>query len=249
MRVLIAVLITLAGVILPLQSVSICATPESATSLGDVKTGYLNGDANGDFAVDISDAVFILSFAFAGGPDPTPLEAADLNCDAAVDISDVVYLLAYIFNGGQRPCPTSSPSGEMTSLSACRQPGDKVADGEKKSVPECISWEYDGGSILKINHLAAGFNCCANISTFVSVQGQYIHIYVDEEFEYDPCPCMCLHDLSYQIINLPPGRYGIRVQELYVPAGDSTVNCNIDLGSVPTSGMHCVERSMYPWVW
>ncbi len=65
---------------------------------------YLCGDANGDGAIDISDAVFLIQYIFAGGQAPNPIAAGDANCDQAVDISDVVYLIQYIFAGGPAPC-------------------------------------------------------------------------------------------------------------------------------------------------
>jgi hypothetical protein len=65
------------------------------------------GDANGDCAVDISDAVFLIQFIFAGGPAPGdcnyPIGLGDANGDCAVDISDAVYLIQYIFAGGDPP--------------------------------------------------------------------------------------------------------------------------------------------------
>lgn len=69
------------------------------------------GDANGDAAIDISDAVFLIQFIFAGGPPPGDCRGytygnGDANGDAAVDISDAVYLIQYIFAGGPAPvCP------------------------------------------------------------------------------------------------------------------------------------------------
>lgn len=69
-----------------------------------VGPSYVCGDANGDAAVDISDAVYLIAYIFSGGGAPDPLLAGDANCDSAVDISDVVYLIAYIFSGGQAPC-------------------------------------------------------------------------------------------------------------------------------------------------
>jgi hypothetical protein len=62
------------------------------------------GDANHDGSVDISDAVYSISYIFAGGPPPVPHVAGDANCDAGVDISDVVYLIQYIFANGPAPC-------------------------------------------------------------------------------------------------------------------------------------------------
>jgi hypothetical protein len=64
----------------------------------------LRGDANGDDAIDISDAVFLIAYIFSGGPAPSPLWRGDANCDGVIDISDAVYLIAYIFSGGPAPC-------------------------------------------------------------------------------------------------------------------------------------------------
>jgi len=72
--------------------------------LSDPHVPYVCGDANGDAAVDISDAVYLIAYIFSGGPAPNPLAAGDANCDAAVDISDAVYLIGYIFSGGPAPC-------------------------------------------------------------------------------------------------------------------------------------------------
>ncbi|TFH65586.1 MAG: hypothetical protein E4G91_01935 [Candidatus Zixiibacteriota bacterium] len=65
---------------------------------------YVFGDASGDGNIDISDAVYMISYIFSGGLPPDPLLAGDANCDGALDISDVVYLIAYIFSGGAAPC-------------------------------------------------------------------------------------------------------------------------------------------------
>ena len=64
------------------------------------------GDANGDATIDISDAVYLISYIFSGGLAPTPYAicSGDANCDCTVDISDAVYLISYIFSGGSAPC-------------------------------------------------------------------------------------------------------------------------------------------------
>ena len=65
------------------------------------------GDANGDGSVNISDAVYVISWIFAGGPGPVPVtEAGDMNCDGATNISDPVYLIQWIFAGGPGPACT-----------------------------------------------------------------------------------------------------------------------------------------------
>jgi hypothetical protein len=62
------------------------------------------GDANGDGSIDVSDAVFLVKYIFAGGLPPNPLSLGDVNCDHSIDISDAVYLIIYIFSGGAAPC-------------------------------------------------------------------------------------------------------------------------------------------------
>lgn len=65
---------------------------------------FVPGDANGDGIANITDAVFIIQWIFAGGDPPDPLEAADANCDGVANITDAVYLIEYIFNDGPPPC-------------------------------------------------------------------------------------------------------------------------------------------------
>ncbi|MBD3382807.1 MAG: hypothetical protein GF404_11505 [candidate division Zixibacteria bacterium] len=67
---------------------------------------YVCGDANGDESVDVSDAVMIINYAFAGGEPPDPIESGDTNCDEVVDVSDAVYIINYAFAGGNDPCDT-----------------------------------------------------------------------------------------------------------------------------------------------
>jgi aminopeptidase YwaD len=74
-----------------------------------VSEPYLCGDVNDDDAVDISDAIFIINYAFAGGPAPDPLESADVNCDSTVEVSDAVYIINFAFAGGSTPC---DPDGD-----------------------------------------------------------------------------------------------------------------------------------------
>jgi len=65
--------------------------------------GYIVGDTDGSGEIDIDDVVFLITYIFAGGPAPDPLEAGDADCSGAIDIDDVVYLIAYIFSGGPPP--------------------------------------------------------------------------------------------------------------------------------------------------
>jgi hypothetical protein len=67
----------------------------------------LCGDADGSGFVDIDDIVFLITFVFAGGPAPVPIEAGDADCSGGsvpIDIDDVVYLINYVFASGPEPC-------------------------------------------------------------------------------------------------------------------------------------------------
>ena len=63
----------------------------------------LCGDANGDDAIDISDAIYTLQYIFANGPEPNPYCRGDVNGDVLIDISDPIFLIQYIFAGGGVP--------------------------------------------------------------------------------------------------------------------------------------------------
>ena len=76
----------------------------SSGFLQDSGPSYICGDANSDGNVNISDAVYLIQYIFAGGPAPNPLTSGDANCDGMVNISDAVYLIVYIFGGGPAPC-------------------------------------------------------------------------------------------------------------------------------------------------
>jgi hypothetical protein len=64
---------------------------------------YMRGDANADGTQDLSDAVYVLSYLFSGGPPPTCIKSADSNDSSVVDLSDPVFLLGHLFLGGPRP--------------------------------------------------------------------------------------------------------------------------------------------------
>jgi hypothetical protein len=62
------------------------------------------GDADGSSVIDIDDVVYLIAYAFTGGPTPvTSLCCGDTDGSGGIDIDDVVYLVAYIFTGGPEP--------------------------------------------------------------------------------------------------------------------------------------------------
>jgi hypothetical protein len=69
-------------------------TIEKQDACGDVdKNGILN----------ISDAVFIISYIFGGGPAPEPLCLGDIDGNGFISISDAVAIINYIFGEGPAP--------------------------------------------------------------------------------------------------------------------------------------------------
>ena len=74
----------------------------AVTIMGET-VAYIAGDANGDGAINIGDAVYIISYAFRDGPAPDPLAAGDANCDGSVNVGDAVFIINYAFRGGPPP--------------------------------------------------------------------------------------------------------------------------------------------------
>ena len=69
-----------------------------------IEAYYRCGDADGSDVVNISDAVYLISYVFAGGAPPWPPESGDADESGIVTISDAVYLISHIFGGGPAPC-------------------------------------------------------------------------------------------------------------------------------------------------
>jgi hypothetical protein len=64
---------------------------------------FARGDANGDGALGVADAVAILLHLFRGAPVPGCLKAADVNDSSDLDIADPLALLFFLFAGGAAP--------------------------------------------------------------------------------------------------------------------------------------------------
>jgi hypothetical protein len=71
--------------------------------VGKTEEEFLRGDANGDWIIDLGDAVYILNYLFKGDPAPEPYEAGDADCDGTVDLGDAIYLINYLYKGGPPP--------------------------------------------------------------------------------------------------------------------------------------------------
>ncbi len=133
-------------------------------------------------------------------------------------------------------------NAEVASLSDCNliPPGNT----SQSLLQNCVQYSHEAG-VLTIDHTNAVFNCCAD-SSDVTVRVFMDTIFIEEEQYYvqsGPCRCVCPMDLSYRILDLPPGQYAVQVIGPYVPDMDDTLSFTIDLVTNP-SGEYCVD---YPW--
>ena len=64
--------------------------------VGDRATEVTEGDG----ALDISDAVSLLSSLFGGAGVPDCVDASDANDDGALDIGDPIFTLSFLFSSG-----------------------------------------------------------------------------------------------------------------------------------------------------
>jgi hypothetical protein len=85
---------------------------EDCAAAPDCVPLFVRGDATADFKVDISDAIFILSFLFNGGAGSSCLDALDSSDDGRIDLGDAVGILTYLFLSGPPPSPPFPACGE-----------------------------------------------------------------------------------------------------------------------------------------
>jgi hypothetical protein len=87
---------------------------------------FSRGDANADRLFDVSDAIFVFSFLFLGGPDPSCKDAADANDDGSLDLSDGVAILGQLFLGEEGippPFPSRGSDPTPDELTSCGSGG------------------------------------------------------------------------------------------------------------------------------
>jgi hypothetical protein len=94
-------------------------------------------------------------------------------------------------------------------------------------------------------HANAAANCCpTEIIAEITIEGSEITI-VEDEILDNPCYCLCLFDVDYELEGITPSEYTITIEGLYLDFEDPIV-VTIDFASNPV-GSYCVERTHYPW--
>jgi hypothetical protein len=151
-------------------------------------------------------------------------------------------------------CKKSSevtPTGTLLQFNGCKQfmtnasrQFDEFAPGPNE---DCIEYQYNGTNTLTLRHINAGFNCePGEITADIEFNGNVITI-TEKESQQAAADCLCLFDIDYEIINLVPGEYTLRVIGLYVDPNDQVLEFPLQLLS-ETSGNYCLQRNYYPWI-
>lgn len=76
----------------------------------DFRVPRVCGDVNDDRKINVSDAVYIINYVFAGGDPPVYLRTGDVNCDDSTNVSDAVWIINHVFVGGNAPCDLDGDS-------------------------------------------------------------------------------------------------------------------------------------------
>jgi hypothetical protein len=227
-----------------------CATLIAVPSTLDASccTGQRgNIDCSADNTIDIGDLTVLIDFLYVSN---APLCCADeANTDndplAQVDIGDLTALVNFLYVSGSALAMCEATAGGFVGGSSCkswtayRLPSDTSAD------LGCITYTYDDNYTLTIKHVNAGFNCCPVLAANVFVIDDTIKIH-ELDSVINPCMCLCLFDMDYEITNLAPGIYWFIVAEPYRPNTDPALQFELDL-SMPSEGVRCVPRTQYPW--
>lgn len=140
------------------------------------------------------------------------------------------------------------PTGELVGRTDCKS-ADRLTSGGAGAAPttgqECVEYEYDGRSLLRLKHVNAGFNCCpGTVSADIRFEGGAIRIRESESSSL--CDCSCLYDLDYEFTGVTPGYWRIEVVGPYQPEGDPPLEFVLVLDGA-SSGSYCVVRTRYPW--
>ncbi len=108
-----------------------------------------------------------------------------------------------------------------------------------------IRYMYSDDNNLSLTHFNAGFNSCPqDIYAKIEINGNIINIIEDEKSP--DCNLLSLYDLQFEINNLPPKKYTVKISEPYVTISKDKIEFEIDLTEIP-NGEYVVKRQHYPW--
>ena len=138
-------------------------------------------------------------------------------------------------------------TGALVSRTDCKSSGGEALADSIPSDQSCLVYEYDGSGTLAFTHANAGFNCCPTaLSAWFSFENDIIRVHEVEDLSGGGCHCLCLYDLHFEVMNVPPGVYTVEIVEPYLGEGETPLIVTLDL-TAAGSGTRCVERLVYPW--
>ncbi|MBD3218901.1 MAG: hypothetical protein GF310_11540 [candidate division Zixibacteria bacterium] len=194
------------------------------------------GDANGDYAVNVSDAVWIINYVFISGDAPLDMHIADVNSDCTVNVSDAIRILNYVFNSDGDPLSNDCLHTETTGN--CLGKG-MVPDSDYVYI-EVL------GNDLHIHHMNAYEQCCLEYYVEYSLEGSTI---IAQETDIgDECDCICYFDfLESALYDLENGQYTVIVLAIF---GDTLAVEDIvvdeDYGLLTHSSTGCLKDDFDP---
>ena len=142
------------------------------------------------------------------------------------------------------------PTGTLLQANGCKEFLVNATGQMDGYVPgpheDCLEYQYNGTDTFTLRHINGGFNCGpGEIMADIEFNGNVITI-TERESQQAAADCLCLFDLDYEIINLVPGEYTLRVIGMYVDPNDQVLEFTLQLLS-ETSGNYCLQRTYYPW--
>lgn len=213
------------------------------------------GDVTGEGNIDPLDVMYMVNHVFRKldalvQPASCPYTSGDADCDEVVTPLDVVLITNIVFrSNGLGSCgnPCWNTSGTVNGWTGCKEFSLGKTTTTAGPDQECIQYEYDGLGTLLLTHVNGGFNCGTH-TVIPEISIGIGSITINEDEEGNPAWCLCLFDVDYEIVDLSPGAYTVRINGLYLEAGDESLEFTADLTSA-TSGEFCVPRTHYPWGW
>jgi len=149
---------------------------------------------------------------------------------------------------GNEPIP-GTPSGVMKNHSDCGGYDETISSMVSLAYDDtlsCIDYVYTDETLTLVHHNSA-FNCCPMITSNVTISGDTIVLNEIESYDqHGACHCLCLFDLTFEVVNLPQSVYIIVVNEIYLEQDDEQIVFSIDLAT-DFSDSYCTIREHYPW--
>jgi hypothetical protein len=142
---------------------------------------------------------------------------------------------------------SNSGAGELTAHSECMGYDEAYAKPAEPDTLGCIIYEYDDANTLQIRHTNAVLNCCPVFAADITIHNNVITITEIDSVDAvnGGCDCICPFDLDYEITDLWPGVYTIKIIEPYMNPEEDSLITTIDLWTEP-SGEFCVARKHLP---